>query len=494
MLTYDLESRGGLSLYEFLYRRLREDILSGALAAGERLPSKRALAEHLRVSVVTVESAYQQLEAEGYVDARPRRGFFVSPVDRLPAAREGISIPPEEPPRTWRLDLKSGRVDSFPSALWARLTRQVLSEGDHLSPVPHQGLPALRRAIAQDLRDFKGMAVSPEQIVVGAGAEYLYLLLAQLLGRTSVFALEDPGYPKIRQVYGQWGAECRPIPLDGQGMALEPLYASGATVAHLSPAHHYPTGTVTPIVRRQALLRWAQEVDGVIIEDDYDSEFRFTGRPIPTLQSIDGPGRVIYMNTFSQTISPSMRVGFMVLPPRLLERYRQELGFYASTVPALEQQVLARFLQGGGSPAGSWYEQHLSRTRKQYRLRREAVLARFARCPFAAALIDRGAGLHFLLRLNTTEDDETLRHRAEGLDVRLAFLSEYAVIPRPAYRHTLVVNYAGLDMERLEEAVALLSEIFLTSPSARLKPVAPSPRSGGSEPTPSGPEPPSPRG
>ena len=462
MLTYDLESRGGLPLYEYLYRRLRDDILSGVLAAGERLPSKRALAEHLRVSVITVEGAYQQLEAEGYVDARPRLGFFVSPVDQAPAAASPPAASREPPPRAWRLDLRSGRIDPscFPSALWARLTRRVLSEGGHLSPAPPQGLPALREAIARDLRDFKGMAVSPEQIVVGAGAEYLYLLLAQLLGREAVFALEDPGYPKIRQVYGKWGAPCRPIPLDAQGLSMEALRASGATAVHLSPAHHYPTGIVTPITRRQALLRWAEEADGIVVEDDYDGAFRFTGRPIPTLQSIDTRERVIYMNTFSQTISPSLRVGFMVLPPRLLERYRRELGFYASTVPALEQQVLALFLSGGGSPAGSWYEQHLSRTRKQYRLLRSAVLEAFAACSFTASLTDRGAGLHFLLRLRTEEDDEALRLRAEGLGVRLSFLSEYAAVPRAAYAHTLVVNYAGLEAGRLPETTALLEEVF----------------------------------
>lgn len=464
MLTYNLEERGDLALYEYLYRRIRDDILSGVLAAGECLPSKRALAEHLRVSVITVGGAYQQLEAEGYVEARARRGFFVCPVDRLsPAASAAeTAAPAEERAPVWRLDLRSGRVDRdcFPSALWARLTRQVLSEGGHLAPAPHQGLRVLREAIAQDLRDFKGMAVSPEQIVVGAGAEYLYLLLAQLLGREAVFALEDPGYPKIRQVYAKWGAACRPIPLDGQGMDLEALYASGATVAHLSPAHHYPTGIVTPIARRQALLRWAEETDGMIIEDDYDSEFRFAGRPIPTLQSIDRRGRVIYLNTFSQTISPSMRVGFMVLPPRLLELCRRELGFYASTVPALEQQVLARFLSGG------WYEQHLSRMRKIYRLRRAAVVEAFSACPFAASVIDRGAGLHFLLRLNAGEDDQALRARAEGLGVRLGFLSEYAAIPNPAYSHTLVVNYAGLDVGRLEEAEALLAEVFRPAENA----------------------------
>ena len=206
MLTYSMEERGSLPLYEYLYRRIRADILNGTLAAGERLPSKRALAEHLRVSVITVENAYAQLEAEGYVFTRPKRGFFVSQVSRTPQVLPP-SPPPPEKARVWRLDLKSNQVDTarFPVATWARLIRQVLTEDGNalLRPVPHRGLPALRQAIADDLRDYKGMAVSPEQIVIGAGAEYLYLLLAQLLGRAAVFAVEDPGYPKIRQVYGK---------------------------------------------------------------------------------------------------------------------------------------------------------------------------------------------------------------------------------------------------------------------------------------------------
>ena len=462
MLTYPMEERGDLPLYEYLYRRIREDILSGKLTAGERLPSKRALAEHLHLSVITVEGAYAQLEAEGYLYTLPKRGFFVSQVDRTPApqAPEPPAIPEPEAARTWRLDLKSNQVDTarFPVSTWARLTRQVLSEDGTalLRPVPHQGLEALRRAIADDLRDYRGMSVSPEQIIVGAGAEYLYLLLAQLLGPGAVFAAEDPGYPKIRQVYGKCGAACRPVPLDAQGMDLAALTASGATVAHLSPSHHYPTGLVTPIARRQALLRWAEQVDGFIIEDDYDSEFRFTGRPLPTLQSIDRSGRVLYMNTFSQTISPSMRVGFVVLPPRLLERYRRELDFYACTVPALEQHVLARFLSGG------YYEQHLSRMRKEYRQRRCAVLAAFRSGPFAhrITIYEQGAGLHFLLRLDTDRSDAALRQRAEALGVRLGFLSEYAAVPDPSYAHTLVINYAGLDEARLPQAVELLGAVF----------------------------------
>ena len=458
MLTYSMEERGETPLYEYLYRRIREDILSGTLAAGERLPSKRALAEHLRLSVITVEGAYQQLEAEGYVYTKPKQGFFVCPVQQTPEPPRPAAIPAEPPAPVWRADLARNQADSsrFPAATWARLTRQVLSEGNFLTPAPHQGLYELRRAIADDLRAFKGMAVSPEQIVIGAGAEYLYILLAQLLGPGAVVAVEDPGYPKIRQVYGKCGAACRPIPLDRQGMEPAALDASGATAAHISPNHHYPTGLITTIGRRQELLRWAAERDAIIIEDDYDSEFRFVGRPIPALQSIDTGGRVVYMNTFSQTISPSMRIGFMVLPPRLLERYRRELGFYACTVPALEQHVLARFLSRG------YYEQHLSRMRKEYRARRDAVVAAFQLSPLAdrVKFSEQGAGLHFLLRVDTALDDEALRRRAEGLGVRLAFLSEYAAVPQEQYAHTLVVNYGGLAPERLGETVDLLAQVF----------------------------------
>ena len=208
--------------------------------------------------------------------------------------------------------------------------------------------------------------------------------------------------------------------------------------------------------RRQALLRWARETGGYIIEDDYDSELRFTGKPLPTLQSIDGAGSVIYMNTFSQTISPSMRLAYMALPEGLMERWRRELGFYSCAVPALEQQVLARFLAGGE------YERHVSRLRKEYRARRAEVLDAFRCAPFAGRIeIDeRGSGLHFLLRLHTDVADGELRWRAEGLGVRLGFLSDYCAAPRPEAEHTLVVSYAGLGRGRTDEAVRALAEVF----------------------------------
>ena len=272
--------------------------------------------------------------------------------------------------------------------------------------------------------------------------------------------MEDPGYPKIRKVYTRCGVDCRPVPLDPQGVDPAALAASGAGVVHLSPSHHYPTGIITPIARRQALLRWAETTGGIIIEDDYDSEFRFTGRPLPTLQSIDHRERVIYLNTFSQTISPALRVGFMVLPPRMLTRYRREMDVYACTVPALEQHVLARFLSSGA------YEQHLSRMRKEYRQRRAAVLEAFRTSPFAGriTLFEQGAGLHFLLRLDTRQPDAELDRRARALGVKLGFLASYAAVPRPEHAHTLVINYAGLTPQALPEAMERLSAVFSELP------------------------------
>ncbi|MEG1918434.1 MAG: PLP-dependent aminotransferase family protein, partial [Oscillospiraceae bacterium] len=459
MRTYSLDNRNGETLTETLYRAIRADI--GTLPAGERMPSKRALAQHLKISVITVENAYAQLVAEGYLRAEARRGFFV---EQTAAGVGGAvcrtAVDADEPsPPEWRLDLKTNRVDParFPFATWSRLMRQVLSEQDKklLQPTPHQGVPVLRQAIADYLRSFRGMEVTPGQIVVGAGTEYLYQLLLQLLGTAQPFAVEDPGYPKLAKIYGKGGAVCCPVPLDEQGISLSALLESGAGVAHISPSHHYPTGAVTSMGRRQELLRWAGQ-ERTIIEDDYDSEFRFAGRPIRPLQSMDEHGRVIYMNTFSQTIAPSMRISYMVLPPALLAQYRRELDFYACTVPSFEQYALAKFIGEG------YFEKHLARMRTYYRRQRERVLAAFRGSPFAGriTLTEKGAGLHFLLRLDTRQSDEALRHSAAARGVRLSFLSEYAALPNPDFDHTLVVNYSGAGWDCPEDAIALLAEIF----------------------------------
>ena len=354
MLTYDLDRRGTIPRYDYLCRCIRDDILCGRLTAGSRLPSRRSLAEHLKVSAVTVESAYAQLAAEGYIVSREKSGYFVSQLE--PALR-----PPSPPPirtdapppgQPWMMDLRGGggSTELFPFSVWAKLMRQVLSQRgpDPLRPVPHSGVPELREAIAGTLYRLRGLSVSPEQIVVGSGSEYLYNLIVQLLGRKLVYGVEDPGYPKPARIYALNGARCISLPVDGQGISPQTLAASPAQVVHLSPSHQFPTGAVTPAGRRQALLRWAaQGGDRYLIEDDYDSEFRFTGLPIPALQSIDQADRVIYLNTFSRALAPSLRISYLVLPPTLLDRYHQRLGFYSSTVPALEQYTLASFLFTG---------------------------------------------------------------------------------------------------------------------------------------------------
>ena len=262
MLTYPLTKTGGVSLYEQLYRRIKDDILTGRLAAGEKLPSKRALAAHLEVSVITVKNAYEQLMAEGYIYGREKRGYYVSPVQRPLAAQRAASPAAAPAPQSWEMDLVTNSIaaEDFPFTVWARLMRQtILEEGTGLlHAMPPQGAPELRTAIAAYLRQFRGMAVDAEQIIIGAGTEQLYSMLVQLLGRGKRYAAEDPGYSKIVRIYRSNQAEVVSIPLDSAGLSVTALERAHADVVHISPSHHYPTGIVMPIARRQELLHWAE--------------------------------------------------------------------------------------------------------------------------------------------------------------------------------------------------------------------------------------------
>ena len=458
MLTYPLTKTGGVSLYEQLYRRIKDDILTGRLAAGEKLPSKRALAAHLEVSVITVKNAYEQLMAEGYIYGMEKRGYYVSPVQR-PLAAQRAALPAAAPaPQSWEMDLVTNSIaaEDFPFTVWARLMRQtILEEGTGLlHAMPPQGAPELRTAIAAYLRQFRGMAVDAEQIIIGAGTEQLYSMLVQLLGRGKRYAAEDPGYSKIVRIYRSNQAEVVSIPLDSAGLSVTALERAHADVVHISPSHHYPTGIVMPIARRQELLHWAEQgTDRYILEDDYDSEFRFVGRPIPTLFSVDEGGRVVYLNTFSKTIAPSIRISYMVLPQRLLPAFREKLGFYSSTVSGFEQYTLARFMAEG------YYEKHLNRMRKRYHQKRDAVIACIRGGPLAprARITEEDAGLHFLMTLDTSLSDTALRRMAEQRGLRLAMLSEYYSDHDAAPPHVLVVNYSGVELEKLPRALARLA-------------------------------------
>ena len=457
MLTYELKKSPGVPLYEALYRCIRGDILSGKLAAGEKLPSKRALAEHLEISKITVEGAYNQLLAEGYIRSQEKVGYFVEALSGIrPAQKPAASVPAEE--MTELVDLTGSYPERFPFSVWSRLQREVLLDyGEKLLlPLPNQGIADLRMAIAGHLADFRGMTVDPEDILIGAGTDFLYNLLIQLLGRDKTYAVEDPGYGKIRKVYTAAGVRCISVPMDHSGVI--PAQLGDARVLHISPSHHFPTGLVTPVGRRQELLQWAQHADGYIIEDDYDSEFRFDAHPMPAMYAMDHSGRVIYMNTFSKTLAPSIRISYMILPPALMARFRERLHFYSCTVSSFEQYTLARFLTGGH------FEKHINRMRKFYRQRRNRVMDILNRCPIAQKITihEEDAGLHFLMKVDTELSDEELTATCAKLGIRIQALSSFYHGPVPTGdRRCLVVNYAALKEDALERILNQLPLPFV---------------------------------
>lgn len=447
MLTYNLKKSPGVPLYEALYRCIREDILSGALQPGEKLPSKRALAENLEVSKITVETAYSQLLAEGYIRSREKVGYFVEAVEH-PEPASPDRLQPESPEEEMPLlDLTANGTEQFPFSIWSRLQREVMLDyGEKLlRPLPNRGIPELRAAIAAHLAAFRGMRVSPENILIGAGTDFLYNLLIQLLGRDKIYAVEEPGYGKIRKIYAAGGVRCVSAPMDSMGVRPEGL--EKADVLHFSPSHHFPTGLVTPVSRRMELLGWAKQ-EKWIIEDDYDSEFRFDAHPMPAMQSLDRWGRVIYMNTFSKSLAPSIRISYMVLPEDLMEQFQETLGFYSCTVPSFEQYTLARFLSRG------YFEKHINRMRKLYKNRRNILVSLLETCAFSDKLtiLEQNAGLHFLLRVDTDWEDRELTRMLKNLGIRIRALSEY-YHDGSGSRHCLVVNYSGLKEENLEHAL-----------------------------------------
>ena len=452
MLTYSLKKSPGVPLYEALYRCIREDILSGSLQPGEKLPSKRALAQNLEISKITVEAAYNQLLSEGFIRSHEKVGYFVEAMEHRAMAQVPVSqkTPPRK--REYLLDLTANGTEHFPFSVWSRLQREVMLDyGEKLLlPLPNQGIPELRQAIAGHLAAFRGMHVDPDNILIGAGTDFLYNLLIQLLGRDKIYAVEEPGYGKIRQIYAAGGVKCISAPMDSQGVL--PVSLKDAQVLHCSPSHHFPTGLVTSVTRRKELLGWARE-GRWIIEDDYDSEFRFDAHPKPTMQTLDRDGRVIYMNTFSKSLAPSIRISYMVLPRDLMEQFRSRLGFYSCTVPSFEQYTLARFLSRGH------FEKHINRMRKFYRQRRNTVITQLQSSPLANRLtiLEQDAGLHFLVQVKTVLTDRQLTAALDAAGIRIQALSDYYHDSRQDL-HCLVVNYSGMKEENLAAALEAISK------------------------------------
>ena len=452
---------GDAPLYDQLYRHIAGAIQSGTLSAGAKLPSKRRLCALAGVSMSTVETAYSLLAAEGYVLAKPRSGYVCAHLlptasgPSAPAAKTSAREAVPAPAPRWACDCSTSGVDTsaFPFSSWARITKEAVYENPGLLQKGHpQGDVSLRTALAELLAQYRGVRCSPEQVVVGAGADYLLTLLLQLLPEQRAIALEDPGYPAAYAAAALHGRRAVPIPVDGQGMDPDALEQSGAGLAYLTPSHQFPLGVTMPAGRRSRLLHWAASApDRWLIEDDYDSEFRYSSRPIPALQGLDRVGRVVYMGTFSRSIAPAIRVAYMILPQSLLERYRATFSHGACTVSRFEQESLRRFLTQG------LYGRHLRRTGNLYRKKCALFTEALSKIP-GAAISGADAGLHFLVTLPRFSESE-LVERAAAKSVGIHPLSRYChnVEPKPS---TVVLGFAGLTEEELARAAALLKEAW----------------------------------
>ncbi len=439
MFNYDLS---GKNKYYKLYSYIRDDILRGKIAEGERLPSKRALAADLGVSVMTVQLAYDQLLAEGYIRSKERSGFYVEKVASVSLNQAAKQYFNEEKsvPQKYRIDLVNGNThpNMFPFSVWARLMRAVLADcGEHLlERVPCDGDYELKKAVSSYLYRSRGIDVDPKYIVVGAGAEHLYGVIVQLLGRDCIFAVENPGYGRISSTYALNGARVVPVDVDDRGMNTDLLEKSGAQVVHVSPAHQFPTGAVMPVSVRSKLIDWAKATDGYVIEDDYDSEFRLTGKPLQCTYCLC-PERVIYMNTFSKTLAPSMRIGYMVLPPDLYNKFEQVFSSSASMVPLFEQKALAAMLDSGS------FERHLSRLRNHYRGVRRVLLEEIRKRDKKCEIFDTGSGLHFVVKFPWAKSDEEIKLKAQEWGVNIKCVSDYLLAPMQGAEKMAVINYCG---------------------------------------------------
>ena len=450
-------------MYEFLYRRIKEDILSGQLSPGEKMPSKRALAEHLDVSVKTIENTYDQLLLEGYIYSEEKRGYFVSRVEKVSGSRPAYaSFESKYKEETYLADFTANNInyELFPFATWAKVMRETLTDYDTtlLKTVPFNGVEELRVEIAEYLYRYRGMQVSPDHIIIGAGTEYLYNRLLQLFGEGAHYAVENPGYQKIARIYNGYHATWQHIDIDEYGIDVEVLKQTDANIVHVSPGHHYPMGMVMPVGRRQELLNWAAERPGrYIIEDDFDCEFRMDGRPVPAMQSMDRSHRVIYMNTFSKTMVPSLRISYMVLPEKLMERYVSTMNFYSCTVSGFEQYALASFMREG------YFERHIRRMIHHYRKQREKIkkILKSSSLNEICKIVEADTGTHFLIQVKTQLSDVEIKWAAKESGILLNCLSEYCFANKEKYSNILLMNYSDLEEDKLKQAVQLLEEIFL---------------------------------
>ena len=464
MLTYVFDN-SDTPLYEQVYKHIKSDIISGILSPGEKLPSKRSFARNNGISTITIQNAYDQLISEGYVFTVPKKGYYVANINEMSRVPAGTSIKldikiPEKPAK-FRFDLSNNKInsDNFPFSIWAKLLRKTMSERSRelMEVSPTGGIYELRAAIADYLKSFRGMLVDPDQIVIGAGTEYLYGLLIQILGKNKKYCIENPGYKKLAQIYKQYHIECGFADIDDSGISVDSLHKSGADIAHISPNHHFPTGITMPANRRYEVLAWANEEAGrYIIEDDYDSEFRANGKPLPTLFSIDACEKVIYMNTFSKSLTPTIRISYMILPVHLANNFYSRLSFYSCTVSNFEQYTLASFIDRG------YFEKHINRMRLYYIRQRKRLISCIENSSLKdkCEIIENESGLHFLLRLRTDIPDEVLKEKMKESGIKIQSLSEFYLSDKGAKEHYFIINYSNIDLNKFTQVSEIICSLI----------------------------------
>ena len=468
-MTFQIRTEGDICLYEQIYGHIKGEIRSGKLLSGERLPSTRSLAEYLQVARSTVDCAYGQLLSEGYIESRPYKGYFVCPIEELLQLDSGLSalenrqaavgaMPGgrEEP---YRIDFSPYDIDmsGFPFSVWKKITKNILTDAnsDLFAKGEGQGDYSLRQTISRYLHSARGVECRPEQIIVGAGNDFLLLLLEKILGRDVRIAMENPTYKRSYRIFRSFAYPIVTVDMDECGMRADRLEQADVRAAYVMPSHQFPMGTVMPIGRRMELLKWADGgSDRYLIEDDYDSEFRFRGKPIPALQASDRHGRVIYMGSFSKAIAPAIRVSFMVLPKPLLEIYERECSFYSCTVSRIDQSILNVFIGEG------YFERHLNKMRKIYRGKHELLLECLGELREEFAIAGENAGLHLLLTSKRGIPEGELLERAAGRQVRVYGLSESSV-EEASGGAAVLLGFGGLTDEEIREGTALLKEAWL---------------------------------
>lgn len=465
-LTILLENDRKRPLYEQIYADIRAKVRAGDIPAGERLPSARALAAHLQVSRSTVDLAYARLQDEGYIVPVPCRGFFVCDVEtlyELPVDEEVRALAEREEKKedSWRYDFSVNGIDAqgFPFAVWNRLTKAALldTEQHMFAQGQSRGEAGLREALREYLHYARGVECSASQIVIGAGNDYLLFLLSVILGREHRIAMEYRTYVSACNCFRMLGYPVVAVGMDASGMDCVDLAASGADIAYVMPSHQFPTGTVMTMERRTSLLRWAREKkERYIIEDDYDSEFRYSGHPLPALQGYDGGQQVIYLGTFSKSVAPSIRISYMVLPKTLLEAYHQRAECFATTVSRIDQKVLEQFIRQG------YFERHLNRMRNCYKQKHDCLMKILQRYTDVFEVYGENAGLHMILKPLPPLDVDCMQKKAKDAGINISQLAQYSIQKQPdTEENGLLLGYATIPLEQLEDAVTALLEAML---------------------------------